>query len=135
MEQGIFQKSNGRGTYLRQFPIVLESGLKELTSVTEHIRKVGAKPSTQGIQTDKIPADKQLGQKLQLPRGTSCYWIEKVCFADDVTAAYCIDVIPENLLPDRLKEQGLSGFTLRTTEPKWTSSFTYRESHYPNSFD
>ena len=56
MEQSIFQKSNGRGTYLRQFPIVLESGLKELTSVTEHIRKVGAKPSTQGIQTDKIPA-------------------------------------------------------------------------------
>ena len=105
MEQGILQKSNGRGTYLRQFPIVLESGLKELTSVTEHIRKVGAKPSTQRIQMDKIPADERLGQKLQLPQGTSCYWIEKVRFADDVPAAYCIDVIPENLLPDRLKEQ------------------------------
>ena len=86
--------------------------MEELTSVTEHIQKVGAKPSTRRIQVEKIPADEWLSQKLQVPQETSCYWIEKVCFADDVTAAYCIDVIPENLLPDRLKEQGLSGFTL-----------------------
>jgi GntR family transcriptional regulator len=53
VEQGILQKSHGRGTFLRQLPIVLESGLEELTSVTEHIRKVGAKPSTQRIQGGK----------------------------------------------------------------------------------
>ena len=34
VEQGILQKSHGRGTFLRQLPIVLESGLEELTSVT-----------------------------------------------------------------------------------------------------
>ena len=105
VEQGILQKSHGRGTFLRQLPIVLESGLEELTSVTEHIRKVGAKPSTQRIRVEKIPADERLSQKLQLPQGTSCYWIERVRFADDLPAAYCIDVIPENLLLDGLKGQ------------------------------
>ncbi len=44
-------------------------------------------------------------KNFQLPQGTSCYWIERVRFADKVPAAYCIDVIPENLLPDGLKEQ------------------------------
>ncbi|MAH64647.1 MAG: hypothetical protein CMN54_14640 [SAR324 cluster bacterium] len=76
-------------------PIVLESGLEELTSVTEHIQKVGAKPSTRRIQVEKIPADEWLSQKLQVPQETSCYWIERVRFADDVPAAYCIDVTPK----------------------------------------
>ncbi|MDG2196527.1 MAG: UTRA domain-containing protein [SAR324 cluster bacterium] len=79
--------------------------LGKVEQFTEHTRKVGAKPSTQRIQVEKIPADEQLSQKLQLPHGTSCYWIERVRFADDVQAAYCIDVIPENLLADGLKEQ------------------------------
>ena len=60
VEQGILKKSHGRGTFLRQLPIVLESGLEELTSVTEHIRKVGAKPSAQRIQVEQIPADERL---------------------------------------------------------------------------
>lgn len=49
VEQGIQKKSHGRGTFLRQPPIVLESGLEILTSFTEHIKKVGAKPSTRRI--------------------------------------------------------------------------------------
>ena len=79
--------------------------MEELTSVTEHIQKVGAKPSTRRIQVEKIPADEWLSQKLQVPQETSCYWIERVRFADDVPAAYCIDIIPEDLLPKGLKDQ------------------------------
>ena len=77
VEQGILQKSHGRGIFLKQLPIVLESGLEELTSVTEHIRKVGAKPSTQRIQVEKIPANERLSQKLQLHQETSCYRVER----------------------------------------------------------
>ena len=54
---------------------------------------------------EKIPADDRLSQKLQLPQRTSCNRIERVCFADDVPTAYCVDTIHENLLPKGLKEQ------------------------------
>ena len=77
VEQGILKKSHGRGTFLRQLPIVLESGLEESTSVTEHIKKVGAKPSTRRIQVEKIPANERLSQKLQLHQETSCYRVER----------------------------------------------------------
>ncbi len=108
-EQGILQKSHGRGTFLRQLPIVLESGLENLTSVTEHIRKVGARPSTRRMEVQQVPADETLAQKLSIASGTPCYRIERVRFADEVPAAYCIDIIPAPYLPHQATEEALQG--------------------------
>jgi GntR family transcriptional regulator len=104
VDQGILEKSHGRGTFLRQLPVMLASGLEELTSVTEHIRNVGAVPSTGRMQVSAIEADEALALKLQVALGTACYRIERVRLADSVPAAYCIDIIPQHLLPSALSQ-------------------------------
>lgn len=98
--EGLLYKVQGRGTFVRHIPVVMEAGIEELKSVTEHIRSVGAEPSTSRIHVKHFPAGESLAEKMRIPVGAPCVWVERVRRADDAIAAYCVDIIPREVLGD-----------------------------------
>lgn len=103
--KGILERIQGKGTFIRQIPILLENGLDELRSVSEHIRSVGATPSTSRLDVSFEAADEELAEKLQIQAGDQVAKIERVRRADNELAAYCIDIVPKKLLPDATEEE------------------------------
>lgn len=102
--QGVLYKVQGKGTFVRTVPVVVENGIERLFSVTEHIKAVGLEPSTGRCVIKSFPADDVLTEKLQLEPGAPCYWIERIRKADNSLAAYCIDILPKNLIPKATKK-------------------------------
>ncbi len=103
--RGVLERIQGKGTFIRQIPILLENGLDELRSVSEHIRAVGAVPSTSRLEVTFLPADEELAEKLQIEAGEEVAKIARVRRADNALAAYCIDIVPKKLLPDAREEE------------------------------
>jgi len=106
--KGILERIQGKGTFIRQTPILLENGLDELRSVSEHIRSVGAVPSTSRLNVTIMPATRDIAEKLHIEIGEEVARIERVRRADGALAAYCIDTVPKKLLPN-VTEEGFSG--------------------------
>ena len=97
---GVLNRVQGRGTFVRRPPLILANGIDELRSVSEHIRAVGAVPSTSRMQVDSILANDVVATKLQVAEGTALLRIERIRRANDVVAAYCIDFVSKLLVPD-----------------------------------
>lgn len=97
--RGILERIQGKGTFVRHIPMLLENGLDELRSVSEHIRAVGAVPSTSRLDVSSFAADESLAERLQIAVGDEVVKLERVRRADGALAAYCIDIVPRSLLP------------------------------------
>ncbi len=102
--QGILYKLQGKGTFVRHVPVVVENGIEQLFSVTEQINAVGLKPSVGRCTIKDFPADPELATKLHLEEGDPCHWIERIRKADDALAVYCIDIIPKKIIPSAKKK-------------------------------
>ncbi len=99
VSKGVLERIQGKGTFIRHTPILLENGLDELRSVSEHIKAVGAKPSTSRLEVSRYKADENLAEKLQIRIGDEVVKIERIRRADTAIAAYCIDILASALLP------------------------------------
>jgi GntR family transcriptional regulator len=109
VHQGVLYKVQGKGTFVREIPIVVENGLEVLRGVTENILAVGATPNTSRMTVKKIEAGKSLAKKLKINPSDKCYWVERVRRADDVVAVYCIDILPVSMTPDNFEEEEFKG--------------------------
>ncbi len=109
VHQGILYKVQGKGTFVREIPVVVENGLDILRGVTENILAVGATPSTSRMTVKKIQAGNSLAKKLKLNSSDECYWVERVRRADDVVAVYCIDILPVSMVPENFNEEEFKG--------------------------
>lgn len=96
--QGVIQRQQGKGTFIRQLPLTLANGLDELRSVTEHIKAVGAVPSTSRMDISYLAADSEFSEKLSVPVGEALVKIERVRRADDKIAAFCVDILPRKFM-------------------------------------
>ena len=108
-KQGVLHKVQGKGTFIRQVPIVMKNGLDQLFSVTENIVSVGATPSTSRIHIKIFEAEPHLAEKLQIIPEERCYWVERVRRADEEIAAYCLDILPIKFLSPQLREEDFHG--------------------------
>lgn len=116
VHQGLLYKVQGKGTFVRKVPVLVENGLDILFGVTENILAVGATPSTSRMHVKKIKAGDSLSQKLQIDPEDDCFWVERVRRADDVVAVYCIDIIPVSMLPKGMKEEEFKGSIFASLE-------------------
>ena len=112
ISHGLLSRIQGRGTFIRQISLKLEGGLDDLMSVTDMIKSVGAVPSTSRLQIKPVAASESLAQKLALQAGDPCVRIERVRWADDAVAAYCIDIVPKALYDRADGDMGESLFAM-----------------------
>ncbi|HHY47765.1 MAG TPA: GntR family transcriptional regulator [Firmicutes bacterium] len=100
-EEGIVARKQGLGTFILQGGSFIESGLEELRSITEIIRKLGMKAGTEGIRVGEQPAGSEVARKLQVAEGEEVITIERVRTADGERVVYSYDVIPRRFLSGR----------------------------------
>ncbi|MBM7552691.1 GntR family transcriptional regulator [Thalassobacillus pellis] len=99
-EENIVTRRHGVGTFVNPKP-VFSSGIEELTSVTSMISKSGMTPGTQFLSTEFIePTEDDINRFDPIELHTLAK-IERVRTADGQPVVYCIDKIPERLIPVR----------------------------------
>lgn len=129
-QEKIVYKKQGKGTYLRRLPSMIESGLERLESVTEMIHKSGLEANTRwlGVRVHKPSEDMQ--RKLKISEEDEVVTYARLRTANGEFAAYCIDTIPLRLMryvPETFGEESLMNFLSQEMDIVMESAVSYVE--------
>ncbi|GGC89983.1 putative HTH-type transcriptional regulator YmfC [Thalassobacillus devorans] len=97
-EENIVTRRHGVGTFVNPKP-VFSSGIEELISVTAMIQKSGMTPGTQFLSTDFVEPSEEDKKRFDPIAVHSLAQIERVRTADSQPVVYCIDKLPDGLIP------------------------------------
>lgn len=97
-EENIVINRHGVGTYVNPKP-VFSSGIEELNSVTDTIEQSGKKAGSQYLLTEIVQPTEEERHKLKLAENAAVVNIERIRTADGEPVVFCIDKIPEGLIP------------------------------------
>ncbi|TRM12453.1 GntR family transcriptional regulator [Lentibacillus cibarius] len=103
-EENIVTRKHGVGTFVNPKPI-FSSGIEQLNSVTYMIKESGKTPGSQFLTTEFLKPTADERQKFAPRELESIVKIERVRTADDEPVVFCIDKLPEGLVPvDRVHQ-------------------------------
>jgi GntR family transcriptional regulator len=97
-EESIVFRKHGVGTFVNPKPI-FSSGIEQLNSVTAMIENSGKRAGTQYITAEVTSLTDEDRQQFAGVDLQSVLKIERVRTADDKPVVFCIDKLPEGLLP------------------------------------
>ncbi|GGA62578.1 GntR family transcriptional regulator [Ornithinibacillus halotolerans] len=127
-EDNIVTRKHGVGTFVNPKPIV-SSGIEELNSVTYMIEQAGKTPGSQYCSTEIIEPTEEERQKFHPNNITRLVKIERIRTADGKPVVFCIDKIPEGLIPNEAanKEESLFKTLEEHAGKKVSYAITYIE--------
>lgn len=97
-EDNIVTRRHGVGTFVNPKPI-FSSGIEQLNSVTYMIKQSGKIPGSQYLATEIIEPTDEERSKFAPKEIDILAKIERVRTADNLPVVFCIDKIPEGLIP------------------------------------
>ncbi|WP_174613356.1 GntR family transcriptional regulator [Virgibacillus ihumii] len=97
-EENVVTRRHGVGTFVNPKP-VFSSGIEQLNSVTYMIEQSGKTPGSQFLSTEFQEPTEDERLKFNPKRVDKLAKIERVRTADDVPVVFCIDKVPEGLVP------------------------------------
>jgi GntR family transcriptional regulator len=97
-EDNIVTRRHGVGTFVNSKPI-FSSGIEELKSVTQMIEQSGKIAGSQYLSTEIIEATDEEKAKFTSQNIVTLAKIERVRTADNKPVVFCIDKVPEKLIP------------------------------------
>ncbi|RYG73824.1 GntR family transcriptional regulator [Lentibacillus lipolyticus] len=103
-EENILTRRHGVGTFVNPKPI-FSSGIEQLNSVTYMIEQSGKTPGSQFLTTEFLESTEDEQRKFAPREVDSLVKIERVRTADNAPVVFCIDKLPEGLVPiDRVHQ-------------------------------
>ncbi len=103
-DENIIIRKHGIGTFVIEKP-VFTSGIEELYSITQMIEKNGYKAGTIYLNIREMNPSKEDLEGFQLQSAVEIVRIERIRTANDEPVVYCIDKIPESVLPSNFNFQ------------------------------
>jgi len=101
--QGMIRRRQGAGTFVVGQVSVLDSGLEVLESLETMARRLNLAVTVSDLHVDRVYADQELADGLNLPLASRLISIQRVIRADGRPVAYLVDTLPEEFLnPDDL---------------------------------
>lgn len=97
-EENVVTRKHGVGTFVNPKPI-FSSGIEQLNSVTSMIVNSGRKPGSQYLSTELLESMEDDKQKFSPKEIHLLAQIERVRTADNEPVVFCIDKIPEGIIP------------------------------------
>lgn len=97
-EENIVIRRHGVGTFVNPRPI-LSSGIEELNSVTQMIEQSGKKTGVQYLSTEIVIPSEEEYETFKMDKDEKLVKIERIRTADGEPVVFCIDKVPEKLLP------------------------------------
>ncbi len=103
--QGLIRRRQGAGTFVVGQAPVLDSGLEVLESLETLARRLGLAVTVSDLHIERIYADQELAEGLNLSLAARLLRIQRVIRADGRPVAYLVDTLPEAFLqPDELPQ-------------------------------
>lgn len=104
-EDNVVTRKHGVGTFVNPKPI-FSSGIEQLNSVTSMIVNSGRTPGSQYLSTELLEPIEDDKAKFFPKELHTIAQIERVRTADNEPVVFCIDKIPEGIIPlDRVREE------------------------------
>ncbi len=107
-DEGVIMRRHGVGTFICSKPL-FSSGIEELFSITEMIRRGNQKPGTIFLSSNIKKATSDDMEKFDLDF-EDLIVVERVRTADDEPVVYCLDKIPKQYLPNYSSHEAQSIF-------------------------
>lgn len=96
--QGLIRRRQGAGTFVVGKVPVFDSGLEVLESLETMVRRLNLPISVSDLHVEKIFADQELANVLNVPLATRMTRIRRVMQADNRPVAFLVDTLPESVL-------------------------------------
>jgi len=99
-EEGVVRRKQGIGTLICDATNPIRSTLDINESVSEMILGKGMKPGSKDTKIEKIQADTEVAQRLNLNVDHPLIALTRVRTADEIPVAYTIDFLPLGIIPE-----------------------------------
>lgn len=108
-DENVVIRRHGVGTFINSKPL-FSSGIEELFSVTDMIKRGKKQPGTNFLSSSVDHAEEEDRFRFHNENLEKVLTIERVRTADEEPVVYCLDKIPQQLLPDYVSHQQQSLF-------------------------
>ncbi|HET7479754.1 MAG TPA: GntR family transcriptional regulator [Rubrobacteraceae bacterium] len=120
VERGLLERRQGSGTFLARFPEEgrpraggigfklgsAQADLGSLETYTVLAERMGLELSSRDLRIERIGADSEQAEALEVPEGSGLVRVSRVLLADGDPAAWMVDVVPEGIISvDRVRER------------------------------
>jgi GntR family transcriptional regulator len=127
-EENVVVRRHGVGTFVNPKP-VFSSGIELLGSVTDMIEASGKKAASQFLSTEMMKATVEEKKFFAPQKVDKLFTVERVRTADMEPVVFCIDKIPEGLVPlDNIhRSDSLFSFMEKNLQKKISYAVSYIE--------
>lgn len=108
-DENVIVRRHGVGTFINAKPL-FSSGIEELFSITDMIKRGKKKPGTNFLSTFVEQASDDDQRRFLDENLEDLTVIERVRTADDEPVVYCLDKVPSKHLPDTINQEEQSIF-------------------------
>ena len=110
--QGMIYRRQGSGTYVTHPTQVIDSGLEVLQSIETLARHIGLPVSLGELHIDHRTPTEEEAQALNIGLESGVICVRRVIMAQDHSAAYLVDTLPEDVLSPKALELDFTGSVL-----------------------
>lgn len=110
--KGMLRRRQGVGTFVAAKVPVMETGLEVLESIGTIAKRSGLTVRMGELQIQKIAADKELAEMLNLEEKTELTRVARIIYTDNRPIAYLVDTLPVDILPSDELQSGFTGSVL-----------------------
>lgn len=107
-KEGLIIRRHGRGTFINSEALQLKVAFTPSQEFLQMIEKSGYNASLELIKVEVTTVDKKITDHLKLPEGEPLVCVEKVFYANDNPAIYCIDRFPRKLIEGEIIPEELN---------------------------
>ncbi|WP_416826818.1 GntR family transcriptional regulator [Ectobacillus polymachus] len=127
-EENVVVRRHGVGTFVNTKPI-FSSGIEQLSSITDMITEAGKRPGTIFLSSSVMALTDEEQEKFKSTDEIEMFTIERVRTADGEPVVYCVDKLPQHILPDlsEYKEESLLNIIHKKTNKRITYAVAYIE--------
>lgn len=98
-EENVIIRRHGVGTFVGSKPL-FTAGIEQLNSVTNMIKEAGMKPGTIFLRSSTLEAAEEDIRRFSCSEKDRMTVIERVRTANGEPVVYCVDKVPEKILPE-----------------------------------
>jgi len=114
-EENVIIRRHGVGTFVNAKPL-FSSGIEQLNSVTDMISQAGMKPGTIFLSSSTEEPTEEDIRRFSCSNDEGIFVMERVRTANGEPVVYCIDKVPEHILPPTFSHGEESLFTILENE-------------------
>ena len=110
-EENVIIRRHGVGTFVNGRPM-FTSGIEQLNSVTDTIKQAGMKPGTIFLSSSTQGPTEEDIRRFSCSANEEIFVMERVRTANGEPVVYCIDKVPESILPETFSHKEESIFQI-----------------------